>query len=275
MVYHDWAAMKILYIGDIMGEAGIKAVKRMLPEFEKKYEPDVVLAQAENVTDGRGMTRADYKRLQALGIDGFMSGNWTMYQTELYDILKSPKDPVTRPANYPAGTPGREWKVLETSEGPVLLVSLLGQIVGRDADRVTDNPLTTIDRILEETKHVKFAAKIVNFHGDYSSEKRVIGYYLDGRVSAVIGDHWHVPTADAMVLPKGTAHLTDVGMCGSLHSSLGVKLDVIVDRWKNQKISRNILETAGPLQFNAAVIDLDTSSGKARSIQVINHILAE
>jgi calcineurin-like phosphoesterase len=151
----------------------------------------------------------------------------------------------------------------------VLVVSLLGKIVGKDADKTVDNPLKTIDKILEETKHVKCIAKIVNFHGDFSSEKRVIGYYLDGRVTAVVGDHWHVPTADAMVLPKGTAHITDVGMCGSLHSSLGVKLDTIINRWRNGQVSPNVLETNGPFQFNAVLIKT-TDSGLAKSIKPIH-----
>jgi hypothetical protein len=106
-----------------------------------------------------------------------------------------------------------------------------------------------------------------------SSEKRVIGYYLDGQVTAVIGDHWHVPTADAMILPKGTAHLTDVGMCGTLHSSLGVKLESIIPRWQNEVLNRNELETAGPLQFNAVLIESDDETGLAKSITPINKTL--
>src|SRR5690606_9840423 len=111
------------------------------------------------------------------------------------------------------------------------VVSVLGQTVGRQLPDVT-NPLEEIDKILNQTNDEKLAARIVNFHGDFSSEKRVFGYYLDGRVSAVVGDHWHIPTADAMVLPGGTAYITDVGMCGTLHSSLGVKTEVITQRWK-------------------------------------------
>jgi len=150
---------------------------------------------------------------------------------------------------------------------------LLGQIVGRDADMVLDNPLKVIDKILDDTKHVKYIARIVNFHGDYSSEKRVIGYYLDGKVTAVIGDHWHVPTADAFVLPKGTAHITDVGMCGALHSSLGIKLDTIIARWRDGIINRNQLENEGPLQFNAVLIESDNSTGLARNITHIQKIV--
>jgi 2',3'-cyclic-nucleotide 2'-phosphodiesterase len=118
-------------------------------------------------------------------------------------------------------------------------------------------------------------ARIINFHGDYSSEKRVFGYYLDGRMSAVIGDHWHVPTADALVLPKGTAHITDVGMCGTLHSSLGVKVSTIVERWYSGKTSKNEMELKGPVQFNAVLIEVDTNSGLSKSIVHIQRTLEQ
>jgi hypothetical protein len=143
--------------------------------------------------------------------------------------------------------------------------------VGKDSDKPMDNPLKIVDEILKENETVKRVATIVNFHGDYSSEKRVIGYYLDGRVTAVVGDHWHVPTADAMILPKGTAHITDVGMCGSLHSSLGVKLENIVSRWRDGQRNKNELETDGSLQFNAVLIT--AQDGKAADIIPVQRLI--
>ncbi|MGH7195853.1 MAG: YmdB family metallophosphoesterase, partial [Candidatus Saccharimonadales bacterium] len=116
-------------------------------------------------------------------------------------------------------------------------------------------------------------ATIVNFHGDYSSEKVVIGHYLDGRVTAVIGDHWHVPTADARILPGGTAHQTDVGMCGALDASLGVKFSSVIPRWLGQRKTRNELQTTGPTQFNAALIAADKQTGLAKSIVQIQKII--
>lgn len=265
--------MKILYIGDIMGSPGIQVVTEVLPIIKKEYDVDVVIAQAENVTAGKGMSRDDFKLLQDIGIDFCTGGNWSLFLPELHDALSDPEEPVIRPANYPEGTPGLGAKYLQTAKGKILVISLLGHIVGKDADKPVGNPLTCADAILEANTEVKKIATIVNFHGDFSSEKRVIGYYLDGRVSAVIGDHWHVPTADAQVLPNGTAHMSDVGMCGTLHSSLGVKLDVVIERWKTGQVSRNELETAGPLQFNAALIDIDESTGLAQSIQHIQRIV--
>lgn len=261
--------MNILYIGDIMGEPGITTVEEVLPQLKNEHQIDLVIAQAENVTDGKGMTSADMKRLQAMGIDFFTGGNHTPVLPELSKVLEDEAQPVIGPANM-TGCPGRGWKYIETPKGKVLVISLLGLTVGRPVE--STSPLATVDRILDENINVERTATIVNFHGDYSSEKRVIGYYLDGRVTAVIGDHWHVPTADAMVLPKGTAHMTDVGMCGSLHSSLGVKTEIIIDRWRNGKVNRNVLEASKPYQFNAAIVSLN-DNGLVDSIKHIQKII--
>lgn len=265
--------MNILYIGDIMGERGIQAVLKVLPKLKSQHQVDLVIAQGENVSNAKGLSLVDFALLKKNGIDFFTGGNHSAYLSEIYPSLNDPNQPVIRPANYPVGTAGLGWKYVDTLKGKVLVVSLLGQIVGKDASKPVDNPLHVIDGILESQKDVERTATVINFHGDYSSEKVVIGYYLDGRASLVIGDHWHVPTADAMVLPKGTAHMTDVGMCGALHSSLGVKTESIIMRWRDGKITKNELETTGQMQFNAALVDVDESTGLARSIQHLQQIL--
>jgi metallophosphoesterase (TIGR00282 family) len=254
-----------------MGEPGIQMVETLLPALRHTHAIDVVIAQAENLSDGKGVRAADFERLRKAGVDFCTGGNHTLYRPEIYPQLNNPASPIIRPANYPAGTPGRGYKYLDTPVGKILVVSLLGHIVGKDADKLTDNPLKTIDRILEAEQAVSRMATIVNFHGDFSSEKRIIGYYLDGRVTAVIGDHWHVPTADASVLSKGTAHQTDVGMCGSLDSSLGVKLSVLIPRWRDGVVTHNVLETAGRMQFNALLIGTN-QNGLAVSAQPLQHI---
>ncbi len=264
--------MRILYVGDIMGERGIEAVSRILPDLRKKEKIDLVIAQAENVSSGKGINLIDYLELKKLGIDFFTGGNWSLAKDTIYPSLSNPEEPIIRPANYPISTPGLGYKVIEKKGQKILVVSLLGQIVGRDANNKTDNPLKVIDNILEEFSNEDIIT-VVNFHGDYSSEKKVIGYFLDGRASLVVGDHWHIPTADAMVLPKGTAHITDVGMCGSLDSSLGVKLDVIINRWKNNVPSMNMLEDEGRLQFNAVLADIDDKTFLAKDIKQIQKIL--
>lgn len=252
-----------------MGEAGLTVVERILPGLRADNQVDLVVAQAENVTDGKGITPADLDRLAQAGVDFCTGGNWSLYREEITPLLNDPNRPVIRPANYPAGTAGLGYKYAQTQQGKVLIISLLGQIVGKDSDQPIDNPLRVIDRILEDQKTVKKAATIVNFHGDYSSEKVIIGHYLDGRVSAVIGDHWHVPTADARVLPGGTAHVTDVGMCGALNASLGVALASVIPRWRDGRKTANLLETTGPRQFNAVLVRVN-KQGLADAIEPIH-----
>jgi calcineurin-like phosphoesterase len=135
------------------------------------------------------------------------------------------------------------------------------------------NPLRALDAALNAAVGQDFVAKIVNFHGDYSSEKRVAGFYLDGRVSMVVGDHWHVPTADAMVLPGGTAHITDVGMCGTLLTSLGVSKELIIERWRDGAKNKNDIAEGGPYQLNGVLATITTGTGLATKILPINEVL--
>lgn len=256
-----------------MAAPGVHVVEQLLPDIKKNNELDLIIAQAENVTDGKGLSKADYKKLKQLGIDAFTGGNHTLFNNEIFDDLNDPQQPIVRPANYPEGTPGKQYKFVQTPKGKVLIVSLLGSIVGRDSAKPTDNPLKVIDAILEETKREKIVATVVNMHGDYSSEKVITGHYLDGRVSLVVGDHWHVPTADAMVLPKKTAYISDVGMCGTLHSSLGVKFDSVVPRWRDGKIMSNEIETKGTLQLNGVIADIDESTSLATGITQVRGTL--
>lgn len=263
--------MNILYIGDVMAEPGIHVIERLLPDLRRQHQLDMVIAQAENVTNGKGLSVADYQRLKKAGVDGFSGGNHSIANDEIFSLLNDRAAPVTAPANMP-DCPGPGYKYVGVGDKRVLIISLLGHIVGRDADKPTLNPLQKIDEILDREKSVNRYATIVNFHGDYSSEKVVIGHYLDGRVSAIIGDHWHVPTADARVLPGGTAHMTDVGMCGTLNSSLGVAYESILPRWHDGIQTRNVLADRPPYQFNALLVRVN-DAGLADSAEFIQKIL--
>ena len=252
-----------------MGEIGLQVLEETLPGLRQQEEIDLVIAQAENTSDGRGITLNDCERLRSAGVDFCSGGNWTLHREEIISALEDPEQPIIRPANYPTGTPGRGWKYITKNGKKVLVVSLLGKVVGKDADKAVDNPLKVIDKILEQAK--KTDAIIVNFHGDFSSEKVIIGHYLDGRVAAVVGDHWHVPTADARVLPHGTAHITDVGMCGILNASLGVAIESVIPRWRDGQQTRNVLAGEGPRQFNAVLVETN-EKGLAESIRQIQKI---
>ena len=257
--------MHILYLGDVMGELGLQTVQAVLPKLKRERAVDFVVAQAENVTDGKGITPADFRRLREYGVDFCSGGNWSLKRAEIIPQLNDPQQPIIRPANYPAGTPGLGYKYAPSRKGEVLVISLVGHIVGRDADVPIDNPLQVVDAILTQEQAHQRAATVVNFHGDFSSEKVVIGHYLDGRVSLVVGDHWHVPTADARVLPGGTAHMSDVGMCGALDSSLGITFASVMPRWRDNAHTRNELATSGRRQFNALFVATDMAGGAQRA----------
>jgi len=260
--------MKLLYIGDVMGRPGRQTVQAVLPALIREKGIDFVVAQGENLSAGKGLQIKAVEEMLSAGVNFFTAGDWTLHREEIYPWLEDPSKPVIRPANYPAGTPGRGYKIIDTPFGKVLIASLLGQTVGY-RQPVIENPLEAIDNILEEANSQKIVASVVNFHGDFSSEKVVIGQYLDGRVSMVVGDHWHVPTADARVLSGGTAHITDVGMVGSRDSSLGIKTDIIVKRWQTGERSRNELETDGQRQFCSLLVDINTADSHAKSFEKI------
>lgn len=263
--------MKLLYIGDVMAEMGIRAVERLLPQIVRAEGVDFVVAQSENVTQGKGMSRADYERLRSAGVHAFTGGNHTPARSELYPLLEDPESPVTGPANMP-DCPGPGYKIVTSGGLRVLVVSLLGSIVGKQSQAAVENPLKKIDALLTIVPPDSYDASVLNIHGDFSSEKIVAAQYVDGRISLVAGDHWHVPTADAEVLPNGTARITDVGMCGSLDSSLGVKFSSIIPRWRDGRQTRNELETGGRTQFCAVLVDIDEITGKARSISQIRRV---
>ena len=263
--------LKLLYIGDIVSEAGRSVVARILPGLVREHRIDGVIAQAENVTGGKGMSLEDFRSLKDLGIDAFTGGNWSAHRPELIPCLNDQKRPVGGPANFGADNrPGYKYVNLKNSQ-TILIVSLLGRTMGGKLQGV-EHPLLVVDRILAE-RQKDVAATVVNFHGDLSSEKKIIGYYLDGRASLVVGDHWHVPSADAMILPKGTAHITDVGMCGSLHSSLGQDINLAISRWQTGDASRQEWDENKPWQFNAVLVTVN-QSGLADSCESIQKRLA-
>lgn len=256
-----------------MGRPGRDVVKKLLPGLRRKFNVDLVIAQAENVSHGKGMTFGHMLELKEQGVDVFTGGNHSPERPASITMFEDPNQPVLAPINQPGVKP--EWGVknVQTKLGAVQVISLLGTTFPNLKEPI-GNPLKAIDEVLQNTKDQKFAARIVNFHGDFSSEKKVVGYYLDGRVSAVIGDHWHIPTADAMVLPKGTAHITDVGMCGTLLTSLGVSTEIIVKRWRDGAKNKNDIAEHGPFQLNAVLVEVG-KSGLAKRIEQVNLVKKE
>lgn len=249
--------MKILYVGEIVAKPGREIVQRFLPEIIKEHKPDMVFANCENLSGGRGITEEKIEQMRMAGIDYFTSGEHIFQEKGTEDFIHNL--PVLRPANYPEGTVGEGYKIIDSGKnGKVLLINLMGLTSFGGKNAFLDNPFSKIDEILEKTKDEKVDAKIVDFHAEATSEKYSMGFYLDGRVDAVIGTHTHVPTCDDMVLPKGTLYLTDVGMCGVIDSSLGVKVDITIKMFLTAMSQRFEWENAGRKAFRSVLLDLQS-----------------
>lgn len=258
--------MKILFIADIVGESGRKAVKKILGSIKQEYGVDFTIANGEHLSDRVGVDVSIVEDMNKAGIDFFTTGNHVWRQKDFAKHIENTDLPIIRPANFFGETPGEGYRVVETSFGNILVVNLLGQ---HDIKANLTNPFTKMDEILHDAKDYKYS--FVDFHAEMSSEKVALGRYLDGRVSAVVGTHTHVPTADNRVLVGGTAVVSDVGFVGPMESVLGVKDELIFNTFISSMPQKFELAD-GPVQFNAVVIDLG-SDGKARSIERVDRVV--
>jgi metallophosphoesterase (TIGR00282 family) len=255
--------VRILFIGDIVGKPGRKAVRLLLPRLRDEHRPDVVLANGENMTGGAGINRETAEEMFALGIAGLTTGNHVWDQREALDYLPR-ENRIVRPLNYPPGVPGQGWMDLSVGSETLTVVNAQGRIFMRPLD----DPFRALDALLGELGDRRFI--LVDFHAEATGEKEAMGFYLDGRVSAIVGTHTHVPTADCRVLPKGTAYITDVGMVGPLNSVIGVDPKPIIQRYLTQMYHRYDV-ARGPVTFSAVLIDVD-SDGRSSGVQLLQHI---
>jgi len=261
--------VQILFIGDIFGRPGRTIVRERLPELVKQHSVDLVIANGENAAAGFGITPALAEELFDVGIEVITTGNHVWDKREIIDYFQeangnpySPARRVIRPANYPSGMPGWGWYEGRTRAGvPYAVVNLQGRVFMTS----NDDPFRVADGLL---KQITAKVILVDMHAEATSEKISMGWYLDGRVSAVIGTHTHVPTADERVLPKGTAYLTDVGMSGPYDGVIGVKKELIINRFLTNMPAR-FEPATGNVKLCAAVIDCDATTGKASSIERI------
>lgn len=266
--------MKIIFIGDIVGKAGRDTVKKFLAGLREKHKPDLVIANAENLSHGNGFSPDTIEEMQKAGVDIFTSGDHAWGNRDGVLKLDDPKFPVLRPANYPAeNVPGRGYKIVETGMmEKVLVINLIGRVFMK---KDFDCPFRALDRILRETSHERIAATFVDFHAEATSEKYAMGFYADGRVSAVIGTHTHVPTADLRILEHGTALMADVGMTGSLDSIIGVKKEIIIPSFLTQMPVKHEPEENGRMIFNAVVLELDEKTQKALNVEHVQLLSSE
>jgi metallophosphoesterase (TIGR00282 family) len=268
--------LKILFFGDVCGEPGRKAVRKMLPQIAEAEKPDLILANVDNLAHGKGITVNTLEELIRAGVQGFTSGNHGFSKKELSDaaFLKH-KDIIVRPYNIPDTYPGQTAVKFATSKGPVLLGHFMGQVfMEKQFHDPISSPFEAFDAWLEKNKTPDVLVSFVDFHAEVTSEKVAFGYYLEGKVSAVVGTHTHIPTADAKILPAGTAYLTDAGMCGAAGSVLGMKKEVSLDRFLNKGWAPyEIPEDVSAAELSYVIIEIDEATGKAQGIRAIHKIV--
>jgi len=253
--------MRILFFGDVFGRPGRRVVARTLPALRDEFDYDVCILNCENLASGRGVTRESAEELFEAGVHLFSSGNhlWDRKQSLPY-IAEERR--IVKPLNYPAQAVGAPWAMVKTSSGARLaLVTLAGQSFMPGAD----SPFATLERVLPAL-HELTNCIIVDFHAESTAEKRALGYYFDGQVSAVIGTHTHIQTADEQILPEGTAYITDAGMTGPHDSVIGVDKDIILYKMTTGMPRQYEVATDG-LQINAVVVDVDDETGRASHIE--------
>lgn len=252
--------MKILFLGDVIGKSGCSLLQKTLPELKRRQGVDVCIINGENSAEGNGITPESAQTLFSAGADVITTGNHVLRRREVYELLDR-QTGVIRPANYHRDAPGCGVYTLDLLRFQLCVINLQGQTYMEPCD----NPFEVIDRILPtvSTKNI-----FVDFHAEATSEKIAMGHYLDGRVSAVIGTHTHVQTADERILPKGTAYLTDAGMCGGKNSVLGVKKELIINRFINRLPVRFEYDHED-CEMHGCLIELDEKTGKGICIKRI------
>ncbi len=254
--------MRVLFIGDIVGDPGIEAVTKVMVGFQTTgIAYDFAIANVENIAGGFGVTEKALRKIEQLGIDCFTSGNHIWNRPEVGEILIQ-NDNLLRPANYPPDNPGFGWQSFKAKSGQEIVVI---NLQGRTYMQNIDCPFRSADNILEKIGG-RCKIKIVDFHADASSEKQAMGWYLDGRVSAVIGTHTHVQTADERVLPQGTGFITDAGMCGPHDSIIGMKIEDVLVRFIKGRPERLHVADRN-LKFAGVIMDIDDSTGGCISIE--------
>lgn len=257
-------------IGDIMGKAGRKAVTAFLPSLREEYGIDAVIANAENLAHGKGVTRHTLAEMRDAGVDLFTSGNHIWAKPEGTEILQQPDTLLLRPANYPPGTPGNGATVLAIATKSILVINLMG----RDFMPTTvDCPFRALDDILAKYATAPLAGIVVDIHAEATSEKHALALYCQDRVSAVLGTHTHVPTADERILESGCAFQSDVGMVGVRDTLIGITYESGITRFLTRRPSHFQVAESGLTVFNSTLIEVNTKTRKTVRIERIQKSL--
>ena len=255
--------MKVLVIGDIVGECGLKKTREILPNFKKKENIDFIIANGENSAEGMGITHNIFKELLALGINVVTMGNHTWGKKDIFTFIQHKQ--LLVPANYSEGVPGNRYGIYECSNKKIAVINLIGRT---DMNILSDNPFIIIEKVLNKIKEVDFT--FVDFHAEATAEKIAMLYHLDGRVNAIVGTHTHVQTADERVTEKGTAYITDVGMTGPKNSVIGMEVEASIKRFLTSLPERYKV-AVGEAILNCCMIEVDVDNCKTKNIIRINN----
>jgi len=256
--------INILFIGDINGKIGRKAVAKILPKLKKNKAIDLVIANADNIAHGNGLTEDTLKELMAAGVNFFTNGDHAfdkLKQLDCYD-----KFPLIRAANFSTDAPGKGYDVIAIGKYKILIINLIGRVFMKGDYNC---PFKEIDKILQIFAKKTLSAIIIDIHAEATSEKISLKHYLNGRVSALLGTHTHVPTADAEITKKGTGYITDVGMVGAADSCLGVDKENIIKNFLTQMKYSHVIPEKGQAIFNAILLSINPKTGKTKSIKPI------
>lgn len=256
--------MRVLFIGDIVGRQGVGIVVDTLAGFRREQSIDFVVANGENADGGSGITPSIYRKLIKAGVDCVTLGDHIYKKKDIIDILES-QDRIVKPANYPAIAPGKPFAILQSRTGTkVAVISLMGRVFMKPVDC----PFAAADRVMAEIP-ADIKVRLVDFHAEATSDKQLMGRFLDGRVSAVMGTHTHVPTADSQILPGGTAFQCDLGMTGPHNSILGRDIDNVTEATISfRPIAFPVAK--GDVRINGALVDIDSRTGKAQRIDRVS-----
>lgn len=245
--------MTVLFIGDIVGKPARRAVAALLPDLIRELGVEFVIANVENLAHGKGLTASTLDEVVAAGVQAGTGGNHTFAKPEAKELFATEPNILVRPMNFPTGTPGQGQKVFQVGQKTVLVVNFLGEFGMKVPD--VENPFAALQHW--NADHPTADAIIVDFHAEATSEKVNAGWYLDGKVAAVLGTHTHVPTADERILPHGTGYISDVGMVGLRDSSLGVDKDLTLQRYLTGRPAPHEIPDHGPIQFNAVLLHIE------------------
>lgn len=254
--------MRILALGDVVGNAAIEHLQQQLWKFRRENRIDLVIANGENASDIKGLSAADAHRLWETGIDAITLGNHTYGKRDLYAILEN-DERIVRPANYPPTAPGNGYTILPIDGYRILLINVSGRMY---LDPLAD-PFETVEKILTR-EDGRYDLAILDIHAEATSEKLALAYTFDGRIHVIFGTHTHVPTADEQILPRGSGYITDLGMCGPQHSILGADRDCVISKFRTMMPTAFSVGTGAPFAMGA-IFELSPDSGKVTSVKRI------